>query len=62
MSYASSGTSDSGWQELLISEFLRVAYQPGMTTGNAARAAKASVNGDVRKTWVLLGDPLVKLK
>jgi hypothetical protein len=62
VSYSSSGTSDSGWQELLISEFLRVAYQPGMTTGDAARAAKASVNGDVRKTWVLLGDPLVKLK
>ena len=62
VSWTSAGVSDSGWQELMISEFLRVAYQPGMTTGNAARAAKASVNGDVRKTWVLLGDPMVKLK
>lgn len=62
VSWSSSGTSDSGWQELLVSEFLRRAYQPGVTTGDAARAAKAAVNGDVRRTWVLLGDPLVKLK
>lgn len=62
VSWASSGTSDSGWQELLISEFLRRAYAPGITTGDAARAAKASVIGDVRRTWVLLGDPMVKLK
>ncbi len=62
VSWASSGTSDSGWQELLISEFLRRAYAPGITTGDAARAAKASVVGDVRKTWVLLGDPMVKMK
>lgn len=62
VAWASSGTSDSGWQELLISEFLRRAYVPGVTTGDAARAAKAAVNGDVRRTWVLLGDPLVKMK
>ncbi len=62
VAWASSGTSDSGWQELLVSEFLRQAYRPGVTTGDAARAAKASVNGEVRKTWVFLGDPLVRLK
>jgi len=44
-------------------------YQLLFTSGNAmtlgeatARAKAAETDGDVRRTWVLLGDPTMRLK
>jgi hypothetical protein len=45
-------------------EFVRLLFNgEGLTIGEAAARAKASTDDqDVRKTWILFGDPTTKLK
>jgi hypothetical protein len=45
-------------------EFVRLLFNgEGLTIGEAAMRAKAAANdADVRKTWILFGDPTTKLR
>ena len=61
--WASTGITRPGDQDVLMAEFYRQLFEttPASTLGDAARAAKRAVVGDdVRRTWVLLGDPATK--
>ncbi len=59
--WASSGLTDSGEQLPLGKEFLRRLINEGLTLGEAARAAKALAGSDVRRTWILFGDPTMRM-
>lgn len=63
-SWASTGMSDPGEQGTLNKEFYRLLFGGGkLTLGEAAMKSKSSVKGiDVRRTWVLIGDPSTRLK
>jgi len=45
-------------------EFYRQLFaNKGITLGDAIKRAKAAVSdGDVRRTWILLGDPTMRVK
>jgi hypothetical protein len=44
-------------------ELLRQLFTPGMTLGEATRRAKfATSTRDIRTSWILFGDPSMKLK
>lgn len=61
--WASSGMTNPEGQTAAASEFYRQVFgwHP-LALGEAARAAKAaSADSDMRRTWVLLGDPAMKL-
>jgi len=63
--WASSGMTFPAVQAALNQELYRLIYNqgPAITIGEAAARAKASVGDpDVRRTWVLLGDPATRLK
>ncbi|MFL6212739.1 MAG: C25 family cysteine peptidase [Blastocatellia bacterium] len=62
--WASSGMTEPGDQALAVKEmFHQLLDQSGQTVGEAALKAKAAVRGkDVRRTWILLGDPTTKLR
>lgn len=62
--WASTGSTPAPAQERLLAAFLAGAYgAPTARVGDAVRAAKAAVsNSDVRLTWVLLGDPTMRLR
>ena len=51
-------------QALMNQELYRLVFSyPSITLGEAARRAKLVVSdADVRRTWVLIGDPTMKLK
>jgi hypothetical protein len=56
--WASSGFVDFAEQPRLNERFLDAVLRQGLTLGEAARVAKAAIEDvDVRRTWVLLGDP-----
>jgi hypothetical protein len=57
--WASSGLSDPGPQSTMNQAMLSALYgNPAMTIGQAAAAAKAATpDVNVRRTWILLGDP-----
>jgi hypothetical protein len=60
--WASSGLTNSGPQSAMDQALIRAVYrsQP-VTLGEAAASAKKAVSGqDVRKTWILFGDPAMK--
>ena len=61
--WASSGTTPSSEQELLVKAFYQELGRPGGTTlGEAAASAKqATQDLDARRTWILLGDPAMKV-
>lgn len=61
--WASSATTTSSQQELMVDAFYRnLALQGGATLGEAATAAKSATDDlNVRRTWVLLGDPAMKV-
>jgi hypothetical protein len=62
--WASSGFTSPQPQFLMNSEFYRLLFgsQP-IRLGDAARSAKAATNDqDVRRTWVLLGDPTMRIR
>jgi peptidase C25-like protein len=62
--WASSGMCLPGDQATLNREFYRQLFSGNaMTIGEAARRAKQVVgDGDVRRTWILLGDPTMRLR
>ena len=62
--WASSGLTEPEGQVLMDKEFLRLLFNgESLTIGEAARRAKASTEDlDVRKSWILFGDPTTKLK
>jgi hypothetical protein len=67
--WASSGMTDAGSQAVMNQELFRLLFIERdlhgtvLTLGEAAVRAKAAVSdGDVRRTWTLLGDPTMKLK
>jgi Peptidase family C25 len=62
--WASSGMTDPGAQVVMSQEAMRQLFGvPGITIGEAtARAKAATGNADVRRTWILFGDPATKLK
>jgi hypothetical protein len=62
--WASSGLTDSGTQAVLNQALVKALFgtQP-MTLGEAAATAKTAVSDlDVRRTWILFGDPATMLK
>ena len=63
--WASSGMTSPGDQGGMNIEVLRRLFDQGnsLTLGEAVSRAKAAArNGDVRRTWILLGDPTTRLK
>jgi hypothetical protein len=62
--WASSGLSEAGPQSTMNQAMVRALYgDPAMTIGQAAAAAKAATPDlDVRRTWILLGDPSALLQ
>jgi len=62
--WASTGTTSSSLQEELVSAFYsELRNDPTLSLGDAARRAKAAVNdSNVRKTWVFLGDPAMRIE
>lgn len=60
--WASSGATDSEKQQVLMAEFYRKLFSGNpITLGQAAAHAKTVVTGDVRQSWVLLGDAATRL-
>jgi hypothetical protein len=62
--WASSGFTEAEPQFAMSQQFYRQLFSgAGMRIGDAARAAKAATsNSDVRRTWMLLGDPSMRLR
>ncbi len=59
--WASSGLVDPSGQAIMNQALMPLLFQ-GMTLGEAARRAKASVEDpDIRRSWILLGDPVTRL-
>jgi len=62
--WASSGFTDPGPQFAMNQQFYRQLFSSAaVRLGDAARAAKAGTSdNDVRRTWMLLGDPSMRLQ
>jgi autotransporter-associated beta strand protein len=62
--WASSGMTEPDSQSLMDQEFYRQLFGgQSPTLGDATRAAKAATNDlDVRRTWLLIGDPAMKVR
>jgi hypothetical protein len=62
--WASSGLTEPEEQVVMNKEFVRLLFNgEGLTIGEAAMRAKVVANDpDVRKTWILFGDPTTKLR
>lgn len=61
--WASSGTTPSkNQQPVAVDFYLYLFSSPNATVGEAAAYAKRTASLDVRQSWVLLGDPLTRLK
>jgi hypothetical protein len=62
--WASSAQSEPGAQEALNQELYRLLFSGSpITVGEAAARAKQVVNdADVRRSWILFGDPAMRLK
>ena len=62
--WTSSGMTVPGQQALMNKELIRLLFNvERLTIGEAVMRAKAATNdADVRKTWVLFGDPATRLK
>jgi peptidase C25-like protein len=62
--WASAGITDAEAQVLMSQEAIRQLFSGGESTIGevTARAKSATYNNDVRRTWILLGDPATKLK
>jgi hypothetical protein len=61
--WASSGLTDASPQSSINQAMITALYAPGTTIGQAARAAKSGTTDmDVRRTWILFGDPAMKLQ
>jgi hypothetical protein len=62
--WASSGLTDSGSQAAMNQALVKALFgTPRATLGEAAATAKTAVNDlDVRRTWILFGDPATRLQ
>jgi subtilisin-like proprotein convertase family protein len=61
--WASTGMCDPAEQGVLNQEFYRLLFGGKLTVGEAAMKAKSSVKDkDVRRTWVVIGDPTTRLR
>ena len=61
--WASSALSPPDEQVILNRNFYRFLFEYGMTLGEAAQMAKRTVaNRDLRYSWILFGDPTLKLR
>jgi hypothetical protein len=62
--WASSGLTDATDQAAMNKELFRQLFtKPGITLGEAVIGAKSSVGAvDVRRTWILFGDPTMRLR
>jgi len=62
--WTSSGLTDPNKQSLLNKELMRLLFNGlGLTLGEATAGAKAATsNQDVRRSWILFGDPTTRLK
>jgi hypothetical protein len=62
--WASSGFTEAEPQFVMNQQFYQQLFSAaGMRLGDATRAAKtATANSDVRRTWMLLGDPTMRIR
>jgi hypothetical protein len=62
--WSSSGFTEPEGQSAMNQELVRLLFSGGsLTLGEAtARAKAATGDGDVRRTWILFGDPTTRLK
>jgi hypothetical protein len=63
--WASSGLTEPAQQALMNQQAYRLLFAvgSGLTIGEVTARAKASVSdGDIRRTWILFGDPTTRLK
>jgi hypothetical protein len=62
--WTSSGLTEPDKQAVMNKEMIRLLFNgEGLTIGEAAMRAKASTSDqDIRRTWILLGDPASRLK
>jgi hypothetical protein len=62
--WTSSGLTEPDKQAVLNQEFIKLLFGgESITVGEAAARAKSSVSDqDVRRTWILFGDPTIQLK
>jgi hypothetical protein len=62
--WASSGLTDSGTQAAMNQALIKSLFgSKPLTLGEAAAAAKTAVSDlDVRRTWILFGDPAIRLR
>ncbi len=62
--WASSGMTDSGNQSVMNQAFFRQLFgNPTITLGEAIKAAKSATDdNDIRRTWILFGDPTIRIK
>jgi hypothetical protein len=61
--WASSGLSEPERQAVMNMELYRQLFGTNQTVGEAILKAKAAVrNMDIRRTWILFGDPTLKLR
>jgi len=62
--WASSGLTEPGGQVVMDKELVRLLFNgESLTIGEAVQRAKAATSdGDVRRTWILFGDPTTRLK
>ncbi len=63
--WSSSSLTEPGEQALMNAELYRLLFDTDnkLTLGEVTARAKAAIkNGDIRRTWILLGDPTMRLK
>ena len=62
--WTSSGLTEPDKQAVMNQEFIKLLFGGGsITLGEAAAQAKAAVTDqDIRRTWVLFGDPTTRLR
>ena len=62
--WMSSGLTEPGRQAVMNKELIKLLFgTESLTLGEATARAKASVSDqDIRRTWILFGDPTTKLK
>jgi hypothetical protein len=62
--WTSSGLTDPDKQAVMNKELVRLLFnEESLTLGEAVKKAKTAVNDqDVRRTWILFGDPTTRLK
>ena len=62
--WASSGTTEATVQAVMNQELFRQLFtRPSITLGEAVIGAKSAVSDiDVRRTWILFGDPTMRVR